>query len=325
MVDESLGGDLHYLARIAERIPAMVAYWGADQQCKYANRAYSVWLGIEPSALVGRSIRDLLGDKLFKLNERHIDGALSGQVQMFERVVPGPDGVNRQSLAHYIPDIVDGRVLGFVAHVAEVTTLKDKQTVLQAVIESLQAEVEQLGRAFEDFAPTQNAMEDKESRIAVERKQFESALQDVTKLVDTLKESVVDHIAILDQQGGVTATNSAWREFAELWGTDARGSVPRSEVGSNYVVECRDVVGRFSSDAVEAAEGIAAVLSGRQDLYTLEYKCHSPQDERWFHMSATLLQTSASGAVIVHADITPGRRHRVRAHESRGGALRVDH
>jgi two-component system, OmpR family, sensor kinase len=45
------------------------------------------------------------------LNERHILGALSGQEQVFERVMPGPERVHRRSLAAQVPDRVDDQVV----------------------------------------------------------------------------------------------------------------------------------------------------------------------------------------------------------------------
>lgn len=314
--------DAQHALRAAAKLPATLAYWGADLRCRYANPAYSTWFGVDPRALIGRSIRDLLGDELYALNEPHILAVLAGQAQTFERIVPGPDGVNRQSLVNYIPDVVDGEVVGFVAHVTEVTLLKDRQAALQRVIDSLEAEVEQHRKAELMLSSDQQRLQESVAQGAGRAAQFENALRDVTAILDALKESVVDHIAVLDHQGTVTATNSTWREFAELWGSEAFGSVPRSAVGSNYLAECRALVGPSSGEAAQAAEGIAAVLAGREDLFTLEYKCHIPGDERWFLMSATRLQTSGTGAVIAHVDVTPGRMRHVRQDAAGAAAKR---
>jgi PAS domain S-box-containing protein len=109
----------------------MLAYWDSDLHCRFANRAYEKWFGVNPDRLIGTSIRDLLGPKLFAMNEEHIRGALAGEHQVFERIVPGPDGVQRHSLAEYIPDVVDGSVRGFLVQVTEVTQLRETQAALQ--------------------------------------------------------------------------------------------------------------------------------------------------------------------------------------------------
>lgn len=109
----------------------MLAYWDSDLLCRFANKAYVTWFGVAPDALIGTSIRDLLGPELFALNEPHIRRALAGQEQTFERVVPGPDGVRRKSLAHYLPDISNGVVHGFFVEVNDVTQLRDTEAALR--------------------------------------------------------------------------------------------------------------------------------------------------------------------------------------------------
>lgn len=132
------------LVRLADRIPSMLAYWDSDLRCRFANRAYERWFGVDPDALIGTSIKDLLGPTLFALNKAHIDAALQGQPQTFERVVPGHDGVQRHSLAHYIPDIVDGEVKGFMVEVTEVTQLKHTELALRAEIAARERALAQL-------------------------------------------------------------------------------------------------------------------------------------------------------------------------------------
>jgi len=114
-----------------DRVPSMLAYWDRDMVCRFANRAYGTWFGADPDRLIGSKIEDLLGPRLFALNEVHIRAALAGERQVFERVIPGPDGVERHSLAEYIPDVFEGTVRGFVVQVTEVTQLNKTQAALR--------------------------------------------------------------------------------------------------------------------------------------------------------------------------------------------------
>jgi len=111
-------------------VPSILAYWDDELRCRFANRAYEKWFGVSPDQLIGTSMRDLLGPKLFAMNEPHMRAALAGEHQIFERIVPGPGGVERHSLAEYIPDIVDGCVRGFLVQVTEVTQLRQTQAAL---------------------------------------------------------------------------------------------------------------------------------------------------------------------------------------------------
>ncbi|MGN6528182.1 MAG: PAS domain-containing sensor histidine kinase [Burkholderiaceae bacterium] len=119
------------LARIADRIPSMLAYWDRELRCLFANRAYHDWFGVEPESLIGSTLPRLLGPELFALNEPYVKGVLAGVEQRFERDVPGPAGV-RRSLACYLPDRQDGHVVGFIAYVTDVTPLKLAQDRLRA-------------------------------------------------------------------------------------------------------------------------------------------------------------------------------------------------
>jgi hypothetical protein len=122
---------MDFLSYIAEHIPSMLAYWDRSLRCRYANRAYLDWFGVEPEALLGRTLPELLGPDLYRLNEPHVRGALAGVEQRFERDVPGPTGVKR-SLASYLPDWRDGEVVGFIAQVTDVTPLKQAQDRLRS-------------------------------------------------------------------------------------------------------------------------------------------------------------------------------------------------
>jgi PAS domain S-box-containing protein len=120
-------GDASHLAemalRVVDHVPAMLAYWSSDQICLFANEAYREWFGKARADVVGITMRELLGP-IYELNLPHIRRALAGEPQVFERTIPQPNGLVRESLAAYVPDIVDGVVQGFFVHVADVTAMK---------------------------------------------------------------------------------------------------------------------------------------------------------------------------------------------------------
>jgi diguanylate cyclase len=119
------------LSLVVDRVPSMMAYWNADLRCRFANSAYEQWFGVEPEALVGTHIRDLLGPELFALNKPYLEAALRGEQQAFERIVPGPWGVNRHSLAIYVPDVVAGQVVGILVQVTDITKVKETEVALR--------------------------------------------------------------------------------------------------------------------------------------------------------------------------------------------------
>lgn len=123
------------LRNILDALPSMVGYWDRDLRNRFANRAYRDWFGERGAALEGKTMRDLLGPELFEKNRAHVEAALRGEAQSFERSIPRPDGPGeRHSLAHYLPDMVNGEVLGFYVLVHDVTELTQSR---KAVAEAL--------------------------------------------------------------------------------------------------------------------------------------------------------------------------------------------
>ncbi len=131
-----------YASRLASHAPVVMAYWDRDQRCRYANRAYETWLGVEPDRLIGSAMRDVLGPRFFAAVEAQVDAVLRGMPQTFERTVAGPDGMPRHTLANYTPDVVDGQVAGFFVTVTDVGLVKSGAASLPGLVHSLTGDVE---------------------------------------------------------------------------------------------------------------------------------------------------------------------------------------
>jgi PAS domain S-box-containing protein len=133
--------------RVVNHISAMVAYWDRDQRCVFSNDAYREWFGKSPEEMVGMRVDELLGPRLYALNRPYILAALKGETQVFERRIPLPGGGFRDSIATYSPDIVNGEVIGFSVHVADVTLLREREAELERALrekEQMLAEVDEL-------------------------------------------------------------------------------------------------------------------------------------------------------------------------------------
>lgn len=124
--------------KVANSIDALLAYWDEKQICRYSNDAYRKWFGRTREDMVGKvTMKELLGP-LYPKNLPYIEGALRGDVQVFERDTPTPDGTVRHSLATYTPDIEDGRVVGIITHVVDIT--KQKNTEMELSLAKKKAE-----------------------------------------------------------------------------------------------------------------------------------------------------------------------------------------
>ena len=138
------------LRSILDNLPSMVGYWSRDLRNRFANSAYLAWFGIDPATIPGRHIREILGEDHYRLNLPYIEAALRGEPQQFERGIPSPDGKSvRHSLTNYIPDIVDGEVLGFYVLATNITAAKQVEAALKATQSALRIGEERLRRGQE--------------------------------------------------------------------------------------------------------------------------------------------------------------------------------
>ncbi|MDX2110645.1 MAG: PAS domain S-box protein [Verrucomicrobiota bacterium] len=133
-----------------------------------------------------------------------------------------------------------------------------------------------------------------------ERKRTEEELKSKDFLQSTL-DGLLDHIVVLDDQGTIILTNKAYRNFGQQNGLASDYVFE----GGNYLTVCDTAMGRHSKEAKPFAEGIRAVLSGKAQSFELEYPCHAPDREWWFHGRVTPLVWEGSRRVIVaHENIT---------------------
>lgn len=116
---------------------------------------------------------------------------------------------------------------------------------------------------------------------------------------DTILDSVRSHIAILDEHGVIRRTNRSWQDFGRDNGLAGSGE------GTNYLEACRRPGLPDAAQAEEAASGIAGVIMGARESFSLEYPCHSPAEKRWFEMHVTPLRGKPGHVVVSHENITP--------------------
>lgn len=104
----------------------------------------------------------------------------------------------------------------------------------------------------------------------------------------------------------IIAVNEAWKRFARV--NDCHDK--QFYVGSNYLKVCENAVQQGGDETAKTAlNGIRAILAGKQETFTLEYPCHSPDKERWFTLRASCFSQAGQTLVITaHDDITMRKR-----------------
>lgn len=117
------------------------------------------------------------------------------------------------------------------------------------------------------------------------------------------------HVVLLDKEGVILQTNRAWDDFAAQ-NPGEGGAIPKQVgLGANYLVVCQAASGASAENAYAAYRGIRDVLTGKKRLFTLEYPCHSPFEQRWFVMKVTALKGAhPRQVVVVHTNVTALRK-----------------
>jgi two-component system sensor histidine kinase/response regulator len=258
---------------------ALDGFWRVDLHGHLleVNDAYCAMSGYSEAELLGMSIADLEAGETPAETAAHMQRIVREGSGRFESRQRRKDGspFDVQVSVQYRPD--DGG--GFVVFVADIT---DRVAI--------QAEANESRRAL--------------LSLLEDQARDEAALRDSEVFGRSILDSVSAEIAVLNHRGVITAVNRPWSRFA-LENSPVPGQlVPHTGIGENYLLVCRASVGPMSDEATTALEGVQAVLDGRVPIFSLEYPCHSPQQQRWFAMSVTPLGASEGGVVVAHTDIT---------------------
>lgn len=119
---------------VLNALSSMLAYWGRDLRCVFANRTYQQCFGGDFQSLVGMSLDEVLGPDVFAHDKHYIEAALAGNEQISEHPVAHPDGTLRPSSTRYVPTLVDGEVMGLVAEVTDLSLSHKAQQILRQQI-----------------------------------------------------------------------------------------------------------------------------------------------------------------------------------------------
>ncbi|MGV1760490.1 PAS domain-containing protein [Rhizobium sp. A22-96] len=101
------------LRRVTDAVPMLISYVDRDHVYRFANAAYRDWFGVEPEAMIGRHIRDMIGEAAYNDRYPSIDRGLAGETFSSETDMPHRDGSSRRLEVRYVPRIEpDGSIPG---------------------------------------------------------------------------------------------------------------------------------------------------------------------------------------------------------------------
>lgn len=130
-------------------------------------------------------------------------------------------------------------------------------------------------------------------------------VQAVQAALDVLQET----IACVDERGVIRAVNSTWLQFMQANAGQPQACGP----GANYLEACDQARGPCAEEGSAVAAGLRAVLSGTLPEFSLEYPCHSPEQQRWYHLQVRpFMAETQRYAMVVHEDVSARKLSEIR-------------
>lgn len=135
------------LRLIMDQIPVTITYIDSSYTYRYLNRAQELWLGKSSREVVNRSVRDVVGEKVWADIEPNIRTALAGNTVPIERRRVDRSGNVVWHSGRHVPDVNDdGDVVGTYTVFFDVTqranaeiALREREKELETAMEAAKA------------------------------------------------------------------------------------------------------------------------------------------------------------------------------------------
>jgi diguanylate cyclase (GGDEF)-like protein/PAS domain S-box-containing protein len=121
MAQQSIEEQERELRRVIDSIPTPLAYVDSTQRYRYVNSSFLQYAGLSRDRVIGRYIREVLGEERFAQLQGVWRRVLDGETVSVERLLRFQDGTERWMVVRYTPRIDhDGRVIGYYATTSDI-------------------------------------------------------------------------------------------------------------------------------------------------------------------------------------------------------------
>lgn len=123
------------LQKAIDAVPVFVSFVNRDLRYEYANLTYTKWLNLRAQDVIGKPVRDVLGDAGFEVSKPYIEKVLQGEPQTFEQEIESTQGTMFICVNYSPARAKNGRVIGFYVSGADITSLKAAEAQLAQAAE----------------------------------------------------------------------------------------------------------------------------------------------------------------------------------------------
>src|SRR5690349_20039796 len=112
---------------IADSVPAMTVAYDEGLRCVFANRRYAEFFGFTTEKIVGRHLREIVGETVFEEISPYLAEVMRGHRTSYKRVRTLPDGEKRYLEVELIPHVAEGRVRGLFSVTVDATVRRREE------------------------------------------------------------------------------------------------------------------------------------------------------------------------------------------------------
>lgn len=106
---------------VTDALPVLIAYIDARQRFRFNNKAYEEWFKLPIAKIIGKPVKDILGENSFATFNEHYQKVLSGDQVSFETTMCFPEDQERYVSVTLIPRVTGGVVIGVFSLMSDMT------------------------------------------------------------------------------------------------------------------------------------------------------------------------------------------------------------
>jgi len=132
--EQALRESAEKLRLFADNVPAMTISYDENLRCRFANKAFAEFFGFTVENILGKHLREVVGEEAYREIEGHFVQVLQGHPVTYQRTRKLANGESRYLEVKLLPHIGDqGKVLGWFSVVTDITEHKLAEERIQLV------------------------------------------------------------------------------------------------------------------------------------------------------------------------------------------------
>lgn len=140
------------LQQITDMMPMSLSYVDKDYIYRIVNKPYEKWFGLKEKDILGKHIREIIGEEAFKVNGPMMESTWEGKSISFEHKMKDKDGNNLILSVDYLPAYDgDENIIGTYVFANNVTKIRESEIAIEEKNVELESFIES-NLQLENFA-----------------------------------------------------------------------------------------------------------------------------------------------------------------------------